>query len=58
MLLAEAQRGTFLIGVNETLNRTTAPALTERSSALSGLTVVRSVRFSRSSYSKDRTMVC
>jgi hypothetical protein len=23
------QRGTFLIGVNETLNRTTAPALTD-----------------------------
>jgi len=29
VLLSEAQRGTFLIGVNETLNRTTAPALAE-----------------------------
>src|SRR6185436_3228300 len=29
VLLSEAQRGTFLIGVNETLNRTTAPALTD-----------------------------
>jgi threonine aldolase len=29
VLISEAQRDTFLIGVNETLNRTTAPALTE-----------------------------
>ena len=29
VLISEAQRGTFLIGVNETLNRTTAPALTD-----------------------------
>ena len=29
VLLSEAQRGAFLIGVNETLNRTTAPALTD-----------------------------
>ena len=29
VLVSEAQRDTFLIGVNETLNRTTAPALTE-----------------------------
>jgi threonine aldolase len=28
VLISEAQRDTFLIGVNETLNRTTAPALT------------------------------
>jgi threonine aldolase len=29
VLVSEAQRDTFLIGVNETLNRTTAPALTD-----------------------------
>jgi threonine aldolase len=41
VLLAEAQRGTFLIGVNETLNRTTAPARPRRSS---GRCDVHSVR--------------
>ena len=29
MLVSAPQRDTFLIGVNETLNRTTAPALTD-----------------------------